>query len=104
MAPEPLSRQEIQTALKDLRGWSFDDNKLTRTFTFEGHLAAAAIVGQIARVQDHRDHHADLTLSYDKVTVAVNTHSVGGRVTELDVDLARRIEELVEEHGVGRES
>ncbi|MGP3982289.1 4a-hydroxytetrahydrobiopterin dehydratase [Streptomyces sp. KR80] len=101
MAPEPLSRKEIEDALAELPGWALAGDRIERTYTFEGHLSAAAMVGQIARVQDTLNHHADLTLSYNKLRVSVNTHSVGGKVTELDLDLAHRVEQIAAEHGVG---
>lgn len=101
MAPQPLSHQEIEDALAELPGWTFSQDRIERTYTFEGHLAAAAMVGQIARVQEALNHHADLTLSYNKLTAAVNTHTAGNKVTELDVELAHRIEQLAAEHGVG---
>ncbi|MGP3928286.1 MULTISPECIES: 4a-hydroxytetrahydrobiopterin dehydratase [unclassified Streptomyces] len=101
MAPEPLSHKEIEDALTELPGWALTKNRIERTYTFEGHLAAAAMVGQIARVQDALDHHADLTLSYNKLTASSSTHSVGGKVTELDLELAHRIEQIASEHGVG---
>ncbi|KAF4409671.1 MULTISPECIES: 4a-hydroxytetrahydrobiopterin dehydratase [Streptomyces] len=100
MAPEPLSRQEIDNALAELPGWSAPGDRLERTYTFEGHLSAAATVAQIARVQETLNHHADLTLSYNKLKVSVNTHSVGGKITELDLELAHRIEQICVEHHV----
>ncbi|MEU6082830.1 4a-hydroxytetrahydrobiopterin dehydratase [Streptomyces sp. NPDC047108] len=101
MAPKALSPQEIEDALAELPGWAANGDRIERTYTFEGHLAAAAIVGQIARVQEALNHHADLTLSYNKLTVASSTHSAGGKVTELDLELAHRIEQIAAEHGVG---
>lgn len=100
MAAEPLSQHEIEEALGELPGWTFGDDRISRTYACEGHLAAAAMVGQIARVQESLGHHADLTVSYDKLRVSVNTHSAGGRVTELDTELAHRIEKVASEHGV----
>ena len=100
MAVEPLSPRQIEDALAELPGWKTTDDRIERTYAFEGHLAAAALVGQIARVQEARGHHADLTLSYNKLTVSVNTHSAGGKVTELDIDLARHIEQLARAYGV----
>ncbi|MEU4682616.1 4a-hydroxytetrahydrobiopterin dehydratase [Streptomyces xinghaiensis] len=100
MAPRPLTPQEIQDALTELPGWASTGDRIERTYTFAGHLAAAAIVTEIARVQESLNHHADLTLSYDKLKVSVNTHSVGGEVTELDTELAHRIERIAVEHRV----
>lgn len=100
MAPEPLTPQEIENALAELPGWTAAGDRIERTYTFAGHLAAAAIVTEIARVQESLGHHADLTLSYNKLTVSVNTHSVGGRITELDTELAHRVEQIAVEHHV----
>lgn len=99
MAVEPLARTEIEKRLEQLPGWSFADDRLTRTYVFDGHPQAAALVADVARIQDELDHHSDLTLGYNKVTVTVNTHSVGGKVTELDVELARRVEAAAPAHG-----
>lgn len=52
----------------------------------------------IAQVQEELDHHSDLTLGYNTVSLTVHTHTVGG-VTERDFDLARKIEELAPGHG-----
>ena len=100
MAAEPLSHREIEDALAELPGWTFADDRIHRSYRCHGHLAAAAIVGQIARVQESLGHHADLTVSYDTLKVSVNTHSAGGRVTELDTELAHRIEQVAAEHGL----
>ncbi len=57
------------------------------------------MVVHVAQVQEELDHHSDLTLGYDTVSLAVHTHSAGGAVTEKDVELARRVEDLATGHG-----
>ncbi|MEU4895612.1 4a-hydroxytetrahydrobiopterin dehydratase [Streptomyces sp. NPDC044780] len=99
MAVEPLTDQEIQGRLEQLPGWSFADDRLTRTYVFKGHPQAAGLVAEVATIQEELDHHSDLTLGYNKVAVSVNTHSVGGKVTALDFDLAARIEAIAPQHG-----
>ncbi|AIS01451.1 4a-hydroxytetrahydrobiopterin dehydratase [Streptomyces glaucescens] len=99
MAVQPLAPEEIEDRLAGLPGWSVDEDRLTRTYRLGSHIAAAALVMHIARVQDELDHHSDLTLGYHSVTVSVHTHSVGGKVTELDVELARRVSDLAPAHG-----
>ncbi|MGK5497164.1 4a-hydroxytetrahydrobiopterin dehydratase [Streptomyces sp. URMC 125] len=98
MAPRPLSREEIDAALAELSGWELDGDRLRRTYSFARHLQAAAMVVHVARIQDELDHHADLLLGYNTLAVSVNTHSVGGKVTGLDVELARRIEAVAPAH------
>ncbi|MDI3406716.1 4a-hydroxytetrahydrobiopterin dehydratase [Streptomyces cavernicola] len=100
MALAPLSQQEIDDKLAELPGWAFQGDKLTRSYRLGSHFAAAALVVHIAQVQDELDHHSDLVLGYHSVDLSVNTHSVGGAVTEKDFGLAGRVEALARTHGV----
>lgn len=99
MPVEPLSRQEIEDRLAGLPGWSLDGDRLTRSYRLGSHFAAAAMVVHVARVQEELDHHSDLTLGHRTVSLSVHTHSAGGAVTEKDVELARRVEDLAPGHG-----
>ncbi|MGW7279451.1 4a-hydroxytetrahydrobiopterin dehydratase [Streptomyces sp. NPDC054844] len=99
MPVEPLSREEIEERLAQLPGWSLDDGRLTRSYRLASHFAATAMVVHIAQVQEELDHHSDLALGYNSVSLAVHTHSAGGAVTEKDVELARRVEDLAAGHG-----
>ncbi|GAA3850199.1 4a-hydroxytetrahydrobiopterin dehydratase [Streptomyces coacervatus] len=99
MPVEPLSQKEIEDRLAELPGWSAEDDRLTRSYRLGSHFAATAMVIHIAQVQDELDHHSDLTLGYNTVSLSVNTHSVGGAVTELDFELARKVEDLAPGHG-----
>lgn len=99
MPPEPLTEDQLSEALSELPGWSSDGERIARTYTFAKHLPAAAMVMHVAAIQEELNHHAELALGYNKLAVAVNTHSVGGHVTDLDVALARRLEEIASGHG-----
>ncbi|MBA2946598.1 4a-hydroxytetrahydrobiopterin dehydratase [Streptomyces himalayensis] len=100
MAVEPLSQKDIEDRLAELPGWSLDGDRLARSYRLGSHFAATALVVHIAQVQDQLDHHSDLTLGYNTVSLTVNTHSVGGAVTELDFKLAHKVEELAAGHGI----
>ncbi|AJE80809.1 putative pterin-4a-carbinolamine dehydratase [Streptomyces albus] len=99
MAVEPLAQQDIENRLAELPGWTLVGDRIARSYVIGPHFAAAALVVHIAQVQEELGHHADLTLGYNSVAVAVNTHSAGGAITELDIDLARRVETLAAAHG-----
>ncbi|MBZ6084703.1 4a-hydroxytetrahydrobiopterin dehydratase [Streptomyces olivaceus] len=99
MPVAPLSPQEIDERLAGLPGWSLDAGRLTRSYRLASHFAATAMVVHVAQVQEELDHHSDLTLGYNTVSLAVQTHSAGGAVTEKDVELARRVEDLAPGHG-----
>ncbi|MFE1171110.1 4a-hydroxytetrahydrobiopterin dehydratase [Streptomyces sp. NPDC058773] len=97
---EPLSTKETEERLAELPGWSVDGELLRRHYLFHGHVPAVAMVVHIAQIQEELGHHAELTLGYNRIDVAVNTHSAGGRITHLDFGLARRIEDIAPGHGV----
>ncbi|MDT0387987.1 MULTISPECIES: 4a-hydroxytetrahydrobiopterin dehydratase [Streptomyces] len=99
MPVEPLSQKEIEDRLAELPGWTLDGDRLTRSYRLGSHFAATAMVVHIAQVQEELDHHSDLTLGYDTVSLSVHTHSAGGAVTEKDFELARRVEDLAPGHG-----
>ncbi|MFF3846299.1 4a-hydroxytetrahydrobiopterin dehydratase [Streptomyces sp. NPDC002328] len=99
MAVEPLSQKEIEERLSELPGWSVEAGSLTRSYRLASHFAATALVVHVAQVQEELNHHSDLTLGYNTVSLAVNTHSAGGALTELDFALARRVEDLAPGHG-----
>ncbi|MEU7157843.1 4a-hydroxytetrahydrobiopterin dehydratase [Streptomyces chrestomyceticus] len=94
-----LTDKEIEDRLAELPGWSVTDGSLTRTYTFDRHLPAAAMVIHVAQIQEELNHHSELTLGYNTLTVAVNTHSAGHAVTALDFTLAHRVEEIATGHG-----
>ncbi|MFF0792996.1 4a-hydroxytetrahydrobiopterin dehydratase [Streptomyces spiralis] len=99
MPVEPLSQKEIEDRLAELPGWSVEGDRLTRSFRLGSHFAATAMVVHIAQVQEELNHHSDLALGYNTVSLAVNTHSAGGAVTDKDFELARRVQDLAGVHG-----
>jgi 4a-hydroxytetrahydrobiopterin dehydratase len=99
MAPEALSRQQIDEALAELPGWQTDGGSLVRRYSFDKHLPAAAMALHVATLQDELNHHSEMTLGYNTLGITVNTHSAGGRITDLDIALARRITGIAAGHG-----
>jgi 4a-hydroxytetrahydrobiopterin dehydratase len=99
MSPEPLSQKDVEERLAELPGWTLDGDRITRSYQLTSHFAATAMVVHIAQIQDDIDHHSDLTLGYNTVSLAVHTHSAGGALTPLDFELARRVEGLAALHG-----
>ncbi|MYV52055.1 4a-hydroxytetrahydrobiopterin dehydratase [Streptomyces sp. SID3212] len=99
MPTEPLSPQETEDRLGEVPGWSLENGRITRTYHLGSHRAAAAMVAHVAVIQDELNHHSDLTLGYDTVSLTVSTHDAGDAVTGLDLDLARRVEDIAPAHG-----
>ncbi|HOT23692.1 MAG TPA: 4a-hydroxytetrahydrobiopterin dehydratase [Thermoleophilia bacterium] len=88
-----LSQDQIEAALADLEGWAFEDGALTRTFRLADFARAVDFVEELADVAESLQHHPDIDIRTNKVTLRLVTHSAGG-VTERDVELATALGRL----------
>ncbi|SCX38200.1 4a-hydroxytetrahydrobiopterin dehydratase [Klenkia marina] len=91
--PQALSDGEVAAAVAELTHWDGDAQGIYRRLEFDSFRAAVDTVVQIAEVAEEMDHHPDLDIRYTSVRVAVVTHDAGG-VTELDLELARRVDAI----------
>ena len=92
--PAKMTTEEIDTALKGLDGWTFEDGKLRRTFKFADFVQAWGFMSRAALIAQSMDHHPDWCNVYSTVRVDLNTHDAGG-VTRLDVELAQKMNGLI---------
>jgi len=93
-----LDADDVAQQLEDLPGWTGDASVISRTYEAEDFPAAILLVDAVARDAEEMNHHPDIDIRWRNVTFACSTHSEGG-VTQLDVELAHRIEDLATEHG-----
>ena len=91
--PTRLAEAEIARRLATLPGWTRAGDTISRTFTFTGFPDAVAFVDRIVAPAEAMDHHPDLDVRYNRVTVTLATHSAGG-LTAFDFDLAAQIAAL----------
>jgi len=90
-----LAADRAGSLLKQLEGWTMgqDAKEIRRTFPFKSYYATMAFVNAVAWIAHREDHHPDMTVGYNKVTVAFSTHSVGG-LSENDFIAAAKIDAL----------
>ena len=88
-----LDDDEIRDRLADMDGWERDGDALRKEFKFDDFQGSVDFVNRITPVAEEMNHHPDLTISWNTVTVTVSTHSQGG-ITENDFELAARIDPL----------
>jgi 4a-hydroxytetrahydrobiopterin dehydratase len=95
MVPRVLDETTLQTELERLPAWRLDGSHLIRSFRCTDFSTAFGCMTRIAEIADGMDHHPDWSQSWNRVEITLTTHSVGG-LTELDLALARAIDETVE--------
>jgi 4a-hydroxytetrahydrobiopterin dehydratase len=88
---EPLTQKQIEQALTKLPGWTHDGNALVKQFKFGSFKEALSFIVRVGLHAEELSHHPDLHNVYDRVTLRLNTHDAGGKVTQKDIDLANAI-------------
>lgn len=90
-----LTPEEITQALEQLQGtgWVLRDDLLVRTTKCQGFAGALAYVNAVGALAEAADHHPDIDIRWNTVTLGLTTHDSGG-ITRRDVELAIQIAAL----------
>lgn len=73
-----LSPSQVQAALVSIPDWSQVGEEIQRTFLFEDFIAAMRFVNHIAADAERTQHHPDILVKYNRVTLTLSTHDAGG--------------------------
>lgn len=99
MPPAPLlPDDEIARRLDGLPGWRLEGGRLMRTVTTHDFRSALELVARIADPADAQNHHPDVAIHWNELTLSLWTHASGG-ITERDLGLAASIEAILAEQG-----
>ena len=90
-----LEKDELSAALKKCPEWDYEKNYITRTVEFEEFMEGIDFVNDVGEIAEEAQHYPDISIKHTKVTLKLTTHDVGG-VTDLDIQLAQRIDNLVD--------
>ena len=90
--PERLSDDAVDAALVKL-SWTREGDELVKQVTRTDFVDAVRFVDALVPVAEEANHHPDVAISWNKVTLRLSTHSAGG-LTQRDLDLAARIDQL----------
>ena len=90
---EKMSEVQIETSLKDLPQWSEVNGVIQRTYQFKDFLASMSFVQTIAAMAEERQHHPDILIRYNKVTLTLSTHDAGG-ITDKDFEFASAADQV----------
>jgi len=81
--------------------WREEEDKLTRSLAFKDFRQALAFMNAVGEIAEEMDHHPWWSNVYNKVEIELTTHDAGNTVTEKDLQLARRIDEIYDKMMAG---
>ena len=88
-----LTDAEIDDRLSRYEGWARRGDTIRKEFKFDDFRGSIDFITRITPIAEELNHHPDLAVSWNSVTVTLSTHSQGG-VTDSDFELAGEIDEL----------
>jgi len=97
-----LSAEARKTALQALPGWTevMGRDAIAKTFAFRDFNEAFGFMARVALVAEKHDHHPEWRNVYRTVDVVLSTHDAGG-LTAKDIDLAKAMNAIAQQLGVG---
>jgi 4a-hydroxytetrahydrobiopterin dehydratase len=90
---ELLTDDGVTAELASVPGWTRAGGSITSTATLADFRAAMLYAGAVAYLAEDANHHPDILIQWNRVTLTLSTHSAGG-LTSADFALARRISQL----------
>ena len=92
---ELIDPEELEGLLKKLPEWDLENNSIVRMMEFDDFMEAIDFVNAVAEIAEEAGHHPDIDIRWCTITVRLTTHDVGG-LTEADLDVAKKIDTLVD--------
>jgi 4a-hydroxytetrahydrobiopterin dehydratase len=92
-----LNSRLVKIRLKALPGWSARARAIHRRYEFKGFLQAVDFVNRVAAKAERANHHPDIDIRWNKVSLTLTTHSEGG-LTDKDFSMARQCDQLFSKH------
>ena len=90
----PEAEIPAKLAEHGLTGWYLEDGWIRRKYTTDGWPTTLMLVNAIGYLCEAAYHHADLSVTWGKLWVKLQTHSAGG-ITDKDFEMAKKIEDVV---------
>jgi 4a-hydroxytetrahydrobiopterin dehydratase len=91
-----LSPDEVAAQLKKLKGWSLEGTQIVKRLEFTDFRGAVEFLDRIRPVADEQNHHPDVAIHWNELTLTLWTHASGG-LTERDFRLATTIDAMTED-------
>lgn len=92
-APAKLTAEDVAARLAALPQWAEAAGAIQRTYQFKDFVEAMKFVNRAAELAEKAQHHPDILIRWNKVTMSLSTHDAGG-ITQKDFDLASQMDRL----------
>jgi 4a-hydroxytetrahydrobiopterin dehydratase len=89
-----LTHDEIEEHLATAAGWHHRGNAIEKSFDLKDFDGSMRFVNAVAAAANAADHHPDIAISWNAVTITLTSHDAGG-LTERDFSLAKTIDGLI---------
>lgn len=93
MERNKLTTEEIAVALANVDGWKASNDRLKRRFAFSNFAESLVFVNKVGAAAESMDHHPDIKMGWGYAEIEITTHDRGG-ITDVDFELARKIDKL----------
>ncbi len=99
----PLNHEEVQNLMMQVPGWNLSEEesenlkkfgmgaKISKEYKFKDFIGAVNFVNNVAEIAESEGHHPDIKINYNKVTLELSTHAIGG-LSENDFIVAAKID------------
>lgn len=91
---EPLSRTEAKDYIDRVPGWDLKEKSIERKFKFDDFEESMEFINNVAGIAEEEGHHPDIHVYYNKVTLELTTHNIGG-LSENDFIMAAKINDIL---------
>ena len=88
-----LTSETIIDRVQNLNNWSLNNDAISKDYTFKNFIEAMQFINKVATIAEDLNHHPEWSNVYNKVSITLTTHDVGG-ISEKDFQLAKAIDAL----------
>ena len=90
-----INKKEIQQKLSNTKDWQIKEDKLIANFTFKDFSQAFEFMTLLAPEFEKANHHPEWSNVYKKVFISFTTHEAGDKITNLDIEMANKVSEIL---------
>ena len=89
-----LDKDQLNYFIEKNPSWNINDKSIKKEFKFNNFIDAFGFISKVALLSEKMDHHPNWQNTYNKVTIELTTHDIGG-ITTNDIKLAEAIDKLI---------